>query len=277
MIEYLVLASALAFVLFLVPGPHRAYAGIAGWAGMVLVLVALLPEFAAENNFIYPAMTVAAIPFLAITARRLLAGDARVEALTRGAAVAFVIYAPFEFIAPLGDWLISGVVGQLAWLLAAIGFPVSLWAWNTFIHNGFRVEIILACTGIQSIAIMLGVAFAVPATLRQRTLAFLFVAPVIYGLNLLRNVFVIIAYTDQWFPYLPQFAGNGELGYESFFWAHNVLAELGALVALILIAWALFRLIPELGELAADLVEIYRSDLMRAVGRGRALAQRPRS
>ena len=244
---------------------------------MVLVLVALLPEFAAENNFVYPAMTVAAIPFLAITARRLLAGDARVEALTRGAAVAFVIYAPFEFIAPLGDWLIGTVVGQLAWLLAAIGFPVSLWAWNTFIHNGFRVEIILACTGIQSIAIMLGVAFAVPATLRQRALTFLFVAPVIYVLNLFRNVFVIIAYTDQWFPYLPEIAGNGELGYESFFWAHNVLAELGALAALILIAWVLFRLIPELGDLAADLVEIYRSDLMRAVGRGRALVQRPRS
>ena len=79
---------------------------------MVLVLVALLPEFAAENNFVYPAITVAAIPFLAITARRLLAGDERVEALTRGAAVAFVIYAPFEFIVLLGDWLIGVVVGR---------------------------------------------------------------------------------------------------------------------------------------------------------------------
>lgn len=276
MIGYLVLASALAFVLFLVPGPHRRYAGCAGWIGMVLVLVALLPEFAAENNFIYPALTIAAIPFLVITVRRLLAGDGRVEALTRAAAIAFVIYAPFAFIAPLGDWLIGVVVGQLAWLLAAIGFPVSLWAWNIFIHNGFRVEIILACTGIQSIAIMLGVAFAVPSTLRQKVLAFLFVVPVIWVLNLLRNVFVIVAYTDQWFPYLPQIAGNGELGYESFFWAHNVLAELGALVALILIAWALFRLIPELGDLAVDLVEVYRSDLMRAVGRGRAPARPPR-
>jgi archaeosortase A (PGF-CTERM-specific) len=276
MIEFLVLASALAFVLFLLPGPHRRYAGIAGWAGMVLVLVAMLPEFAAENNFIYPIMTVAALPFLAITARHLLAGDERVEALTRGAAVAFVLYAPFAFVAPLGDWLIGAVVGQEAWLLSALGFPASLWAWNTFIHNGFRVEIILACTGIQSIAIMLGVAFAVPTTFRQKALAFLFVAPVIYVLNLLRNVFVIMAYTEQWFPYLPEIAGNGELGFESFFWAHNVLAELGALLALILIAWILFRLIPDLAELAADLVEIYRGDLMQAVGRGRAPARPPR-
>ena len=276
MIEYLVLASALAFALFLVPGPHRRYAGVAGWAGMVLVLVALLPEFAAENNFVYPAITIASLPFLWITARRLLSGDERVEALTRGAAIAFVLYAPFAFYEPLGSWLIGVVVAQLSWVLGAIGFVAPLWAWNIFIHNGLRVEIILACTGIQSIAIMLGVAFAVPTTLRQKVLAFLFVAPVIWVLNMLRNVFVIIAYTEQWFPYLPQIASNGEFGYESFFWAHNVLAELGALVALVLIAWALFRLIPALGELAADLVELYRDDLRRAVGGGRAPARRPR-
>ena len=276
MIEYLVLASALAFALFLVPGPHRRYAGVVGWFGMVLVLVALLPEFLAENNFLYPALTVAAIPFVAITARRLLAGDTRVEALTRGAAVAFVLYAPFAFVPAIGDWLIGVVVSQLHWLFDVIGFPVELWAWNIFIHNGLRVEIILACTGIQSIAIMLGVAFAVPTTLRQKVLATLFVVPVIYGLNLLRNVFVIIAYTDQWFPFLPQIASNGEFGYESFFWAHNVLAELGALLALVLIAYALFRLIPDLGELAADLVEVYRGDLMRAVGRDRTPARQPR-
>jgi len=276
MIEYLVLASALAFALFLVPGPHRRFAGCAGWVGMVLVLVALLPEFAAENNFVYPAMTVAALPFLWITVRRLLARDATVESLTRGAAIAFVLYAPFAFIEPVGNWLIGVVVGQLAWALTVIGFPFGMWAWNILIHNGFRVEIILACTGIQSIAIMLGVAFAVPATLRERALAFLAVAPVIYFLNLVRNVFVVIAYTDQWFPFLPAIAGNGEIGYESFFWAHNVLAELGALVVLILIAWGLFRLIPALGDLAADLVEVYRGDLMRAVGRGREPAVRPR-
>ena len=97
--------------------------------------------------------------------------------------------------------------------------------WNIISRNGFRVEIILACTGIQSIAILLGVSAAVPTTFRQKVAAFVIVAPTIYFLNLLRNVFVIMAYTQQWFPYYPDIAGNGELGYESFFWAHNVIAE----------------------------------------------------
>ena len=118
---------------------------------------------------------------------------------------------------------------------------------------GSRIEIILACTGIQGIAIMLGVAGAVPSTTRQKILSFLIVVPTIYILNIARNVAVIIAYTEQWFPYLPGIAGNGEYGYESFFWAHNVIAEGLALVLLIGIAYGLFGLIQALRNLHGTL------------------------
>ena len=40
--------------------------------------------------------------------------------LSTAAAVAFLIYAPFEFIPALGDWLISVVVGQVFWVLNAL-------------------------------------------------------------------------------------------------------------------------------------------------------------
>ena len=135
--------------------------------------------------------------------------------LTTAAAVAFLIYAPFAFIQPLGDWLISVVVGQIAWVLTALHYQTALVAWDMLQRNGFRIEIILACTGIQAMAIMLGVASAVPSTTRQKVLSFLLVVPTIYVLNIIRNVAVIIAYTDQWFPYFPAIAGNGEYGYES--------------------------------------------------------------
>jgi archaeosortase A (PGF-CTERM-specific) len=136
-------------------------------------------------------------------------------------------------------------------------------------RNSFRVEIILACTGIQSIAIMLGVAAAVPTTIRQKILAFLIVAPTIYILNLLRNVFVIIAYTEQWFPYYPSIASNGEFGYESFFWAHNVIAELLALIFLVIIAYGLFSLIPNLGKFADELYHLYTGEIRKAFGKGK--------
>jgi len=290
MIEYLVPLSCIGFLAFLVPGSHRKYAAIFGWVFIVLTLFTQLGEFFQENNFIYPLIAALSVPFLLITARQLLAEDPRVINLSRAAAVAFLIYAPFGFseipaFAWMGDWLISLVVSQVVWLLDALHFAVSVTCMNpatlhtldpsacgsmirdTITRNGYSVQIILGCTGIQSIAIMLGIAAAVPTTLKQKIYAFLIVAPTIYILNLLRNVFVIIAYTEQWFPIYPSIAGNGEPGYESFFWAHNVIAELTALVALVVIAYGLFSLIPKLGDFADDLYQLYVGELRCAFQR----------
>ena len=292
MIEYLVLLSCAGFLAFLIPGPHRKYAAIAGWTFIVLTLFAMLPEFFREYNFMYPLIAALSVPFLAITIKYLLDNDERAINISRAAAVAFLIYAPFGFTQlPLFAWLsnqlISLVVDQILWILGALDFAVSLTCMNpvtqqvldpaacgsllrdTITRNGYSVQIILGCTGIQSIAIMLGVAAAVPTTLRQKMYAFLLIVPTIYFLNLLRNVFVIMAYTEQWFPYYPDIAGNGEIGYESFFWAHNVIAELLALVILILLAYQLFTLIPNLGKFADDLYQMYTGEVRKAFGKGR--------
>jgi len=264
MIEYLVLLSCLGFLAFLVPGRHRKYAAITGWTFIVLALFANLDFYFSENNFLYPLMAALSVPFLFITAKYLLKEDERALNLSRAAAVAFIIYAPFEYIPMVGNFLISVVVGQIVWVLDILQFNVSLADWNIITRNNFRVEIILGCTGIQSIAIMLGVAAAVPTTTRQKILAFLIIAPTIYFLNLLRNAFVIMAYTEQWFPYWPEIAGNGETGYESFFWAHNVIAEFTALIILVIIAYGLFTIIPKLGNYADDLYQMYAGEVRKA-------------
>jgi archaeosortase A (PGF-CTERM-specific) len=267
MIEYLVLLSCLGFLLFLVPGRHRKYAAIIGWTFIVLALFANLDEYFRENNLLYPLMAALSVPFLYITAKYLLREDERALSLSRAAAVAFIIYAPFGYIPEVGNWLIGLVVGQIVWVLDILRFNVSLADWNIITRNNYRVEIILGCTGIQSIAIMLGVAAAVPTDTRQKILAFLIIAPTIYFLNLLRNAFVIMAYTEQWFPYWPEIAGNGETGYESFFWAHNVIAEVTALIILVIIAYGLFTIIPKLGNYADDLYQMYAGEVRKACGK----------
>jgi archaeosortase A len=266
--ELFVLASCIFFLASLIPTRARRYCAILGWTAIVLFLFAEVPYYLSINNFLYPTLAVLAVPFLYITIKYLLAGELAVEQLSRAAAVAFLIYAPFAY-TPLGDWLITVVVGQTLWLVRALGFETGMYAWNMMVRNGFRVEIILACTGIQAIAIMLGVAFAVPTTTRQKLLSFLLVVPTIYILNIIRNTAVIIAYTEQWFPYFPGIAGNGEFGYESFFWAHNVMAELLALVLLVAIAYGLFRIIPGLADLAARLYLLYSEEVRKAVRRDR--------
>jgi archaeosortase A (PGF-CTERM-specific) len=189
-LEYLALISCAGFLAFLIPGRHRKYTAIVGWIFIVLTLFSLLPEYIRENNFMYPLFAVLSIPFLYITIRYLMKEDERVLNLSRGAAVAFLIYAPFGFdqvplFASTGNWLIGVVAGQVAWILDALNFTVSLTCMNpatqramdiqfcgdairnTLTRNNLSVEIILGCTGIQSIAIMLGVAAAVPTTLRR--------------------------------------------------------------------------------------------------------------
>ncbi|MDH7594020.1 MAG: archaeosortase A [Methanomicrobiales archaeon] len=261
MLEALIFFSCASFILFLFPIPGRRWLAAAGWILIVAALYAEIPYFLSLNNFMYPIFAVLSVPFLYVTLKRLHGGDPAVMRLSKAAAVAFLIYAPFNYIPPLGQWLIEQVVNQTSLLLSLLNYSAKLEEWNIFIRNNFRVEIILACTGIQSIAIMLGVISGVTTGLHQKIEAFLLAGPVIYILNIIRNTFVIIAYTEQWFPFLPEIASNGEYGYESFFWAHNVISEILALVVLVAIAYRLFVIIPELGDWAGDLYSIYEEDL----------------
>ena len=267
MLELFIPISCIFFLLFLVPGRHRRYSAILAWISIIIVLISGVPSWIDESNILYPVMAVLAVPFLWATIRMLLRYEPLVYHLTRAAGVAFLIYAPFGFYEPLGNALISIVVNQTGILLSLFQFPFEQVLWSTFQHGRYRVEIILACTGIQAIAIMLGVAAAVPTTWRQKILAFLLIAPPIYILNLFRNTGVIIAYTEQWFKALPDIAGSDEPGYSSFFWAHNIIAEGVALIFLIILAYGLFRLIPTLADFAADLVDVYRDEFRKIGGK----------
>lgn len=264
----LIYIAAVAFIAFIiVRPPYGLYFAAAGWISIVLSIIVDLPHYIfVENNFMYPVLGILGIPFLAITIPELIKGNKLIKYLSRGAAIAFLIYIPFGFYQPAGDWLIAVVTSQVAFILDLFSFKAAQIAWNMIENNGFRVEIILACTGIQSIAIMLGLAYCAPSDTKGKILSFLLIVPTIYFLNLLRNVFVIMAYTGQWFQVFPEIASNGETGYESFFWAHNVMAEVGALIFLVFLALALFKVNPRLGEFAEGIVSLYTEKILKFTG-----------
>ena len=227
-----------------------------------------VPTWIEETNILYPVMALLSIPFLYATIRMLMREEKVILQMTRSAGVACIIYAPFAFYQPLGDTLISLVVAQTGIILDLFGFEYNQVLWNTFQHGIYRVEIILACTGIQAIAIMIGVAAAVPTTWRQKAITLFLIVLPIYILNLFRNTGVIIAYTDQWFSWMPEMITGSERGYASFFWAHNIIAEAVALLFLICLAYGMFRVIPTLADFAADLIDLYRTEIMKIFGKG---------
>jgi archaeosortase A (PGF-CTERM-specific) len=251
----LVLAAFLSFLIFLVAGWCKMYTALAGWACIVLNLWSELPAFLSEDNFLYPALALMSLPFLVITAERLLRNDPVVFQLSRTAAIATVIWVPFAIILPLSDALISLVVLLAFTLITTLGHHPELFAWDCIAENGFYNQIISGCTGILAVAMMLGVVFGEKSlTLRQAIPAFLLVVPTILLLNLLRVVVVFIAVSDTWFAGFPDPTGTGDA---NFFWAHNVIAEGLALLFLLALFLVLGRIIPRLGIFARALVRVY--------------------
>jgi archaeosortase A (PGF-CTERM-specific) len=267
MSDLLVIAAFIAFLVFFIAGRYRKYAAIAGWACIVLNLWSELPAFFRENNFLYPALALLALPFFAITTEYLLREDPVILQLSRTAAIATIIWVPFAFIPVLHDALIAVVVTLASGIIIALGHHPQMVAWDVIAENGFANQIILGCTGIMAIAMMLGVVFGEKDLSGwQAVLSFLLVVPAIFLLNLLRVSVVFIAVSDKWFAGFPDPTGTGDA---NFFWAHNVVAEGLAVIFLLVLVRVLARIIPRLGIFARALSTVY-------LGRLRGLVAPPR-
>mgnify|MGYP000085338031 CR=1 FL=1 len=176
---------------------------------------------------------------------------------TSAAAIGGAIYFLFAEIPFLKHWLIGVVADQTEWILQKIGLQPLRVEWNTLSLNGHNVEIILACTAIESIALFMGVTLAcIDASPRRVALAFLASVPVIYLLNLVRNAFVIVAFGFTWF-------GSPE---ESFYVAHTVIAKIGSTIALFAIAYVVLTILPELLDMIDGIAGLLKKSLKGAGG-----------
>ena len=154
--------------------------------------------------------------------------------LTSASALGALIYFPFANFSSLNTWIIGNVTSQVIWVLQYFEIPAYMKDWNMITLNGYTVEIILACTAIESIALFMGLIGAVKAPLNRLVTAFIVSVPVIYVLNLIRDIFVVVAYGEQWF------------GTDSFIIAHNYIAKAGSGIALFAISYTVLKVLPEL-------------------------------
>lgn len=261
MTDILIIVAFIAFALFLIAGSYARYLAMTGWSCIVLNLILDLPAFIAATNFLYPALALLAIPFLAITLSRLLREDPVVLRLSTTAAVATLIFVPFALVPSLRDALIGIVIHQVFTIVTALGYHPEWYAWDIMVENGFYNQIILGCTGILAIAMVAGVIAGVPgATIRKKIAVILPVALLLFVLNLFRVAGVFIAVSNRWFDALPDPTGTGDA---NFFWAHNVIAEALAILFLIALIVGLFRVLPGLWEYARDVVNLYPGTVRR--------------
>ena len=111
--------------------------------------------------------------------------------------------------------------------------------------EGSSVAIIQSCTAIQSMLIFVAAIYFVQATSRKKWYAFAATVPVIYVLNLIRNVGVIYMMDTLGWSYQV---------------AHHEVGRTGSLIALIILAAVAFKLLPELLDNIWGLVDLKDRD-----------------
>lgn len=206
---------------------------------------------------------------LFVMVKILRGGSPALQKLTRATAFVGLVYFPFTEIPLLREALIGFTDWFTVAVLGLFGIPASysspyLWVrtYNpTIAPDGIpMVEIILACTAIESIALFGGVILAVGENRRRMALAALATLPSIYLLNLIRNMFVTAAYAYNWY-------GDA---HESFETAHTAMAKVGSTIALIALAYILFRILPETAKFVHEVVREFMPNWRRRPGAGAA-------
>ncbi|MFB6118334.1 archaeosortase A [Halosegnis sp.] len=245
------------------------------WAIFGVFWGTLVPHFwYAQSSFIEAGLSLVAVPACLYTGYRLYTGRESLFVLSRAVAVMGVIYLPATTIAAIYEPLVELVALQAKWGVELLGYQPALvdngeGVQSVLLFNGGTeaaraTEILLACTGLGSMAIFAGLVAAVRAPLDRKAKALAVSVPVIWVLNIVRNVFIAAAFGAQWFQvFVPQVLslfGASEPELVSFLIADKVLSQSGSLVALVLIMFAVLRFLPELETVVTDVLYLLTGD-----------------
>jgi archaeosortase A (PGF-CTERM-specific) len=195
-----------------------------------------------------------------------------------------IVYLPFETIPAITvaglslpapqQVLIETVAAQTGFITNLLGYTPTLIEGpqgytNTYRFvepNGHRLEytVVLACTGLGSMAIFAGLIAAVRAPLDRKLRAFAVSIPIIYALNIVRVTFIGIVFGNQymqWFVDEVLFLfGSSDPYRVSFFLSDRVISQVGAVFALVGVIYLVVRELPELLTVIEDVLYMVTGD-----------------
>ena len=257
--------------------------GVLAWGLFAVFWLVLIPHFVVTQRSIVEGLgTIAAVPLSAYAGYRLWTGRDSLFVLTRAIGYMGLLYLPFAYVPflesnPIRGFAIELVAGHTDFILGLIGVEPDLVVGTeyfaspdnpdyqyegTFVFPGnsqpVTYTIIVACTGVGSMSIIAGLVLAVVAPMRRKLRALAVALPVIYVLNVLRNVFIATMFGQQrmqWFvdPIMSLF-GLSDPQLVSYYIADRLLAQVGSVVALAAITWLVVRELPEVLSVIDDVL-----------------------
>jgi archaeosortase A (PGF-CTERM-specific) len=255
------------------------YVTAGAWVCFGVFWLSLVYYYGIEGkSIIEGVLSLLAVPASIYVGVLLARGRDSLFVLSRAVAAMGLIFFPFELIVPLQETLIEVVTRQTEALLALVGYPsggiyevVSGGEYgkapyrNTFVFTAasghtLTYTIRIACTGIGSIAIVAGLIAAVRAPLKRKAKALAVSVPVIYGLNLVRNVFIAVAFGTQRLNVFPEVVlalfSSEDPYLVSYLVADRILSQSLSVLALIGITWLVVRELPEVLTIIEDVLYV---------------------
>ncbi|MFC3956876.1 archaeosortase A [Halovivax cerinus] len=230
-------------------------------------------------------LALAALPLCLYAAFLLVRGRESMLILVRAVAVMGIIYLPVETIPIAREWLIETTAYQTHLAMDLVAESPGLETGDNGYRSRFAFDpdqtatgwttyIVLACTGIGSMAIFGGLIASVRAPLRRKAVGFVAAVGVIWFLNLVRNVIISLATPHGWFQhdvfvYVATEWMGGVEPQTSFLISHNVLFQPGSVIALIGIAYVVITIVPEVVEPLEEVLYVLTGseyDLSAALG-----------
>lgn len=240
------------------------------WGLFAVFWAVLVPHFAFEQqSIIEGVLSAAAVPASAYVGYLLFRGRATLMTLSRGVAVMGLIYLPATTLTWISEPLIETVTRQIEWTIQLLGYSPEVVTNDAGVRNVFLYrneagvpirssEILLACTGLGSMVIFVGLVAAVRAPFDRKLRALAVSLPVIWVLNIVRNAFITLAYGHQWFQVAPELVmtlfGESQRELVSFLVADRIIAQSLSVVALVVILWLVLRELPELRVVVEDVL-----------------------
>jgi len=255
------------------------YTAVAAFVVFGLFWFNVFPYFAFEHqSYVEGILSLVALPLCLYTAKLLYEGRNTLFILSRAIGVMGLLYLPFETIPAMTiagihipeprRVLIEFVADITAVIISAMGYEYvftesiegydAAFLWTLEDGHQYRVSVILACTGIGSMAIFGGLIAAVKAPLKRKLSAIALSFSIIFVLNIIRMVFITVVTGNQymhWAPDLVLFLFGADNPYRvSFLVSDRIISQFGAVIALMVIAYLVVRVLPELLVVLEDLL-----------------------
>lgn len=182
------------------------------------------------------------------------------QRIFEGSLIAGYIYYSLLYIERVEQFLIETVTGKTVFFLEILGYSPS----TRVDQTGFEREIVFEtadfgtlvthieedCTGIGSIAIVVGFLWFIGLRGRKLVIWMLLMSGIIWILNLIRNVVIAAVYREQTFLSLSQYdflislSGGDEL-LVSFYIIDTILAQFGSVIAISVLLYVILKFNPE--------------------------------